>query len=96
LDLGSADQKSQATAVGDQAGGYGEDVMEALDGAEGDEVEGARRIRPRIFGRRRYGWVRGQAFSEGLGAAGEYIDVRQCKGAGYFAEERSLFVVGLD
>ena len=31
-----------------------------------------------------------------FGAAAEYIDVRQCKRAGYFAEEGGFLVVGLD
>jgi hypothetical protein len=33
---------------------------------------------------------------EVLGAAGEYIDVRQCKGANYFAEECGFFLIGFD
>ena len=33
---------------------------------------------------------------EGFGAGGLYIDVGQCNGAGDFAEECGLFVVGLD
>ena len=33
---------------------------------------------------------------EVLGAAGEYIDVHQCKCANDFAEERGLFLVGFD
>ena len=37
------------------------------------------------------GWV-GVVF----GAAGEYIDVRQCKGSGDFAEEGCFLLVGLD
>jgi hypothetical protein len=37
------------------------------------------------------GWD-GEAFR----TAGEYIDVGQCKGADYFAEEGGLFLIGLD
>lgn len=33
---------------------------------------------------------------ERFGAGGEYIDVRQCKGAGNFAQECGLLVIGLD
>jgi hypothetical protein len=33
---------------------------------------------------------------EVLGAGGEYIDIRQCKGADGFAEEGGLFLVGFD
>ena len=33
---------------------------------------------------------------EGFGADVLYIDIRQCKGAGEFAEEGDFFVVGLD
>lgn len=73
--LGGADQQGQAAAGADQGGGGGKDRVEALDGAEGDQVEGG---------------------GQGFGAGGLYIDVRQCKGAGNFAEEGGLFVVGLD
>ena len=33
---------------------------------------------------------------KGFGARGLYIDVRQCKGAGDFAEEGGLLVIGFD
>ncbi len=33
---------------------------------------------------------------QGFGAGGDYIDVGQCKGADYFAEEGGLFVVRFD
>lgn len=36
------------------------------------------------------------AAGKGLGARALYIDVRQCKGAGDFAEEGGFFLVGLD
>jgi len=35
-------------------------------------------------------------WGDGLGTGALYIDVRQCKGAGYFAEEGCLLVVGFD
>ena len=73
--LGGADQQGKAAAGADQGGGGGKDRVEALDGAEGDQVEGG---------------------GQGFGAGGLYIDVRQCKSAGDFAEEGGLFVVGLD
>jgi len=40
-------------------------------------------------------YVEGRA-DESLGADGFYIDVRQCKGAGDFAEKGGFLVVGLD
>jgi hypothetical protein len=36
------------------------------------------------------------AWGESFGAGILYIDARQCKGAGYFAEEGSFLVVGFD
>lgn len=38
----------------------------------------------------------GRLFWKVFGAGGEYIDVRQCKGADDFAEEGGLFLVGFD
>ena len=38
--LGGADQEGQAASGRHEAGGLGEDSGEALDGAEGDYVEG--------------------------------------------------------
>jgi len=38
----------------------------------------------------------GGGFGEGFGAGGNYIDVRQCKGADYFAEECSFLMIGFD
>ena len=76
-DLAGADQEGEAAGGGYEGGGNGEDVFEALDGAEGDYVEHV---------------GRGEVF----GAGGSYIDVRQCKGAGDFAEEGGLLVVGFD
>jgi hypothetical protein len=38
----------------------------------------------------------GEGGGQGFGAGGLYIDVRQCKRAGDFAEEGGLLVVGLD
>ena len=73
--LSGADQESEAAGRGDQGCGGGKDGVEALDGAEGDQVESCR---------------------YGFGAGVLYIDIRQCKGAGDFAEEGGLLVVGLD
>jgi hypothetical protein len=43
------------------------------------------------------GWVVIRALpKEFLGAGGEYIDVRQCKGADDLAEEGGFLLVGLD
>ena len=40
FELGGGDQECQASGGGEEGGGYGEDVWEALDGAEGYDVEG--------------------------------------------------------
>ena len=61
----------------------------------GKERGGDRKNRFETFdGAKRY-YVEGAA-GHGLGAGVLYIYVRQCKGAGYFAEEGGFFVVGLD
>jgi hypothetical protein len=75
-ELGGGDEEGEASGGGEEAGGDGEDMGEALDGAEGDYVE--------------------CACGKGLGASVLYIDVRQCKGAGDFAEEGGFLVVGFD
>jgi hypothetical protein len=36
------------------------------------------------------------AFGDFLGSFGDYIDVGECKGAGYFVQEGGLFVIGFD
>lgn len=74
--LGGANQERQASGGLDQGGGYGQDGVEAFDGAQRDQVEG--------------GW------GKGFGAHVLYIDVRQCKGAGKFAEEGGFLVAGFD
>jgi len=58
----------------------GEDGGEALHGSQGYDI-GLRDLR---------------TFGQGFGSAGDYIDVGQCKCAGYFAEEGSLLVIRLD
>ena len=58
----------------------GEDGFEALYSAEGHEVG--------------LGGV--GACGYGFGSVVDYIDVRQCKCAGYFAEERGFFVIRFD
>lgn len=40
--------------------------------------------------------ISGASIGEGLGALGDYIDVRQCKGTSNFTEESGLFVIGFD
>jgi len=75
-ELGGGDEEGEASGGGEEAGGDGEDMGEALDGAQGDYVE--------------------CACGKGLGASVLYIDVRQCKGAGDFAEEGGFLVVGFD
>jgi len=75
-ELGGGDQEGEASGGGEERGGYGEDVGEAFDGAEGDYVEGGG--------------------GEGFGADVLYIDVRQCKGAGEFAEEGGFLLIGFD
>jgi hypothetical protein len=69
-----------------------------LDGAEGDYIRpgsiGPGYARP---GRVRVIVGRGfNLFGQGFGALGDYIDVRQCKSAGGFAEEGGFLVVGFD
>jgi hypothetical protein len=70
-----------------------------FDGTEGDQVE-ACLVQGLLVGTCAEsfgGWIRlGALLKKLLGAAGEYIDVRQCKGAEDFAEERGLFLIGLD
>ena len=41
VDLGGADEERQGSARGEAGGGDGEDLVEALDGAEGDDLRGA-------------------------------------------------------
>jgi hypothetical protein len=73
--LGGADQEGQTAGWCYQTGGCGEDGLEALYGAEGDQIElGGKRFGARVL----------------------YIDVRQYKGAGDFAEEGAFLVVGFD
>lgn len=38
----------------------------------------------------------GRVRRKSFGAAGKYIDVRQCKGTDYLAQESGLLVIGLD
>src|ERR1700740_923053 len=73
--LEGADEQGYTPSRIHQGSGYGKDFGEALDGAEGDYVEG---------------------LADVFGSRGEYIDVRQCKGADDFAEEGGFFVAGLD
>jgi hypothetical protein len=42
------------------------------------------------------GYYAEAGWGEGFGADGLYIDIRQCKGAGYFAEEGRFLLIGLD
>lgn len=74
--LACTDQEGEVARGSYKGGSYWQDRFEALDGAEGDDLEGAS--------------------GEGLGAHVLYIDVRQYKRAGDFAEEGRLFVVGFD
>ena len=101
VQLRGADEEGKASAGGNQAGGYGENASETLDGAEGDQVEAclietllvdACAPGGSVAGRIRNGVVRKKLF----GATGEYIDVHQCKGADDFAEEGALLMFGLD
>jgi hypothetical protein len=49
-ELGGGDQEGEASGGGEERGGYGEDVGEAFDGAEGDYVEGGGgRVSARTF-----------------------------------------------
>lgn len=64
------------TAKSNQRSGDGEYRVEALDCAQGDDVE--------------------RGFWQRLGTGVLYIDIRQCKGAGEFAEERCFLVVRFD
>ena len=59
-----------------------------FDGAEGDDI-GPGHIRV-ILG------MGLNLFGVGFGAVGDYIDVRQCKGAGGFAEEGGFLVIRFD
>jgi len=101
VQLRSTDEESQASAGANQTGGYGENASEALDGAEGDQVEAcpietllvdAGAPGGCVAGCIRNGVLRKKLF----GATGEHIDVHQCKGADDFAEEGALLMVGLD
>jgi len=77
--LRRADQDGEA-ALGCQEGdGQGEGAVEFLDGSEGDDIGAGE------FG--------GGAGGYGFGTFGDYIDVRQCKFAGDFAEESGFFMI---
>ena len=102
--LRPADEEDEASSRMGEGGCDGQDLGEALDGAEGHDVVGLDRLRRAhahalimFWGR----WVRGVADREAarkkiFGSRGYYIDIRQCKGAGDFAKEGGLFVVGFD
>ena len=61
----------------------------------GQEVGGCREcVGQTFYGSEGY-YVEG-CRGEGLGAGVLYIDVRQCKGTGYFVEEGGFLVVGFD
>jgi hypothetical protein len=79
-DLGRTDEEGQCSLGGKKGDGMGEDGVEAFDGAEGNEV----------------GFGEGGVGGEGFGAGGNYIDIRQCKCAGNFAEEGGFFMIGFD
>lgn len=67
--------------MGSQEGyGLGEDGFEVLDRSQGD-----------YFGSGDL-WVLGCY----LGSIGKYVDVGQCKGSGYFAQECGFLVIRFD
>ena len=76
VDLGGSNEEGEGAAWREAGCGDGEDLIEALDCAQDDEI--------------------GRGGREVLGAPGEYIDARQCKGADDFAEERDLLLAGFD
>lgn len=76
VELRGADEKGQTPAGGYERGRCGEDRREALNGAQGDQVE--------------------PDPGEVFGARALYIDVRQCKDPGDFAEEGGFLVIGFD
>src|SRR5260370_10499137 len=43
-----------------------------------------------------FGWGKAGAGGQSFGLVGDYIDVGQCKCAGYFAEEGGLLVIRFD
>jgi len=91
--LGFSYEERQAGVGGEEPGSEGKNLSEVLDCAEGH-----------YFGRPDCAWGggwgigagRGKLVSHRFGAAGDYIDVHQCKCAGYLAEEGGLLVIGFD
>jgi len=107
LSLAGADQKDARTGVGYCQGGLpgerGQGVgVGSLAGAyeEGEAAGGGYQVGGggedgfEVFDGAEGDYV--ESSVQGLGAGGLYIDVRQCKGAGDFAEEGGFLVVGFD
>ena len=101
-DLGFADEQGKPTAGTEQAGGRWQDGLEFFDGPQSDHV-GCPKARWALCGcGLRFGpaLCAASRFAEGLTrgdeALGEYIDVRQCKGANDFPKEGGFLLVGFD
>ena len=81
-DLACADEEGEVAGGSEEARSQRQDGFEVLDRSQRDQVGGRE--------------VGAQTGGEGLGALGHYIDVRQFKFAGHFAEEGGLLVVRFD
>ncbi len=88
------------TVGSEEARGQGENLVELLDGTEGDDVGGTE-LTLLMLGEHGFlllaGMTRvGKTSQDGSRTLGYYIDLRQCKGADYLAEESGFLVIGFD